>query len=156
MNINATLIGQSISFVLFVWFTMRFVWPPIIKALEDRRAKIAEGLAAAERGKQERELAQERAKELLVMAKHQASEIITQAQKRATEIVEEAKENAKTEGQRLIEAANAEIEQESNRARAHLRQQLGYLVIMGVEKILHKEINAQAHQDIVDHLAQEI
>jgi F-type H+-transporting ATPase subunit b len=156
MNINATLIGQSISFILFVWFTMRFVWPPIIKALEDRRAKIAEGLAAAERGKQERELAQERAKELLVMAKHQASDIITQAQKRATEIVEDAKESAKSEGSRLIEAANAEIEQEANRARAQLRAQLGQLVISGVEKILLKEINAKAHQDIVDKLAQEI
>jgi len=156
MNINATLIGQSIAFVFFVMFTMRYVWPPIIKALEERKAKIAEGLAAAERGKHEQELAQDRAKELLVMAKQQASEIISQAQKRATEIVEEAKDSAKVEGSRLIEAANAEIEQESNRARAFLRAQLGTLVISGVEKILHKEINAKTHQDIVDKLAEEI
>jgi F-type H+-transporting ATPase subunit b len=156
MNINATLIGQTIAFIFFVWFTMRFVWPPIMKALEERRAKIAEGLAAAERGKQEQELAQERAKDVLHEAKQQAAEIVSQAQKRAGEIVDEAKENARTEGERLIAAANAEVEQESNRAREQLREQLGGLVIKGVEKILDKEIDAGVHKAIVDKLAAEI
>lgn len=156
MNINATLLGQSVAFVFFVWFTMRFIWPPIMKALEDRKARIAEGLAAAERGKQSQELAQERAREVLVEAKQQATEIIRQAQKRATGIVEEAKENARTEGDRILLAANAEIEMESNRAREQLREQLGSLVISGVEKILEKEIDAKVHQDIVNKLATEI
>lgn len=156
MNINATLLGQSVAFIFFVWFTMRFIWPPIMKALEDRKARIAEGLAAAERGKQSQELAQERAKEVLVEAKQQAADILRHAQKRATEIVEEAKENARTEGDRILVAANAQIEMESNRAREQLREQLGSLVIAGVEKILEKEIDAKAHQDIVNKLATEI
>jgi F-type H+-transporting ATPase subunit b len=156
MNINATLIGQTVAFVLFVWFTMRYVWPPITKALEERKAKIAEGLAAAERGKHEQELARERAKEVIVAAKQQAAEIIGQAQKRAGEIVDEAKDSARVEGERLLSAANAEIDQETNRAREHLREQLGLLVIKGVEKILEKEINAKTHHQIVDKLTAEI
>jgi F-type H+-transporting ATPase subunit b len=156
MNINATLLGQTLAFVFFVWFTMRYVWPPIMKALDERKAKIAEGLAAAERGKHEQELAQERAKEVIHEAKQQATEILSQAQKRAGEIVDEAKDNAHQEGERLITAANAEIEQEANRAREHLREQLGVLVVQGVEKILEKEINAQSHQAIIDKLATEI
>ncbi len=156
MNINATLLGQTLAFVFFVWFTMRFVWPPIMKALEDRKAKIAEGLAAAERGKHEQALAQERAKEVIHEAKQQASDILSQAQKRASEIVDEAKESAHQEGERLITAANAEIQQEANRAREQLREQLGALVVQGVEKILEKEINAQSHQTLIDKLATEI
>jgi F-type H+-transporting ATPase subunit b len=156
MNINATLLGQSVAFIFFVWFTMRFIWPPIMKALEDRKARIAEGLAAAERGKQSQELAQERAKEVLVEAKQQAADILRHAQKRATEIVEEAKDDARTEGERILVAANAEIEMESNRAREQLREQLGSLVVTGVEKILEKEIDAKTHQDLVNKLAAEI
>jgi len=156
MNINATLIGQTIAFIVFVWFTMRFVWPPIIKALEERKAKIAEGLAAAERGVREQELAQERAKGVLHDAKQEAGYIVAQAQKRAGEIIEEAKEQALAEGERLKAAANAEIEQEFNRTKQHLREQLGGLVISGVEKILEREIDAKAHKAIVDKLATEI
>ncbi|MBU0500680.1 MAG: F0F1 ATP synthase subunit B [Gammaproteobacteria bacterium] len=156
MNINATLIGQSISFIFFVWFSMRFVWPPIMKALDERKARIAEGLAAAERGIHEQELAKERAKEVLHEAKMIASDIVSQAQKRASEIVEEAKGNARTEGDRLLTAAKAEIEQETNRAREHLREHLGTLVIRGVEKILEKEVDATVHRGIVDKLATEI
>ena len=115
MNINLTLFGQMVSFAVFVWFTMKFVWPPIVKALADRQAKIAEGLAAAERGQHEQELAQKRATEVLHEAKGQASEIIGQSQKRAAEIVDEAKGDARAEGQRLLTAARAEIEQEKNR-----------------------------------------
>ncbi|OGT91900.1 MAG: F0F1 ATP synthase subunit B [Gammaproteobacteria bacterium RIFOXYA12_FULL_61_12] len=156
MNINATLIGQTISFIIFVWVTMRFVWPPIMKALEERKTRIAEGLAAAERGLHEQELAKERAKDVLQEAKMIASDIVSQAQKRASEIVEEAKGNARTEGDRLMAAATAEIEQEANRAREHLREQLGSLVIRGVEKILEKEVDVTAHKGIVDKLAAEI
>jgi F-type H+-transporting ATPase subunit b len=156
MNINLTLIGQLLSFVVFVWFTMKYVWTPIMGALETRKKEIAAGLAAAERGQHEQELAKERAKEVLHEAKAQAAEIVTQAQKRASEIVDEAKTNARTEGERILTAAKAEIEQESNRAREQLRTRVSELAIIGAEKILRKEINAEAHKDIVDALAQEI
>ena len=156
MNLNATLIGQTIAFVIFAWITMRYVWPPIMKALEERKGRIAEGLAAAERGKKDLELAQDKVKDELHEAKQQAADIVSQAQKRASEIIDEAKENARTEGDRIVAAANADIEQEVNRAREQLREQVGALVMSGVEKILEKEIDATAHKEIVDKLAAEI
>ena len=156
MNINLTLIGQLLAFVVFVWFTMKFVWTPIMGALDERRKKIADGLAAGERGQHEQELAQERAKTLLQEAKAQAADIVAQAQKRGTEIIDEAKGNARTEGERLITAAQAEIDQEVNRAREQLREKVAALAVAGAEKILRKEINAEAHQDIVDALGKEI
>ncbi|HHH39834.1 MAG TPA: F0F1 ATP synthase subunit B [Sedimenticola sp.] len=156
MNINLTLIGQLLSFVVFVWFTMKYIWTPIMGALEERRKGIADGLAAAERGQHEQELAKERVKEVLRDAKAQAADIVAQAQKRAAEIVDEAKTNARGEGERLLTAARAEIEQETNRAREQLRGKVAELAVLGAEKILHKEINAAAHQDIVDSLAKEI
>lgn len=156
MNINATLIGQLLSFVVFVWFTMKFVWPPISKALEDRKAKIADGLAAAERGHHEQHLAQERAMEKLHEAKQQAAEIVARAEKRAAEIVEESKGTARVEGERLLHAAQAEIEQEANKAREELRAKVAVLAVAGAEKILRKEINADAHKDIVDAVANQI
>ncbi|MEN8177234.1 MAG: F0F1 ATP synthase subunit B [Pseudomonadota bacterium] len=156
MNINLTLIGQLLSFMVFVWFTMKYVWTPIMGALETRKNEIAAGLAAAERGQHEQELAKERAKGVLHEAKSQAAEIVSQAQKRAAEIVDEAKNNARGEGDRILTAAQAEIEQEANRAREHLREKVGELAIAGAEKILRKEINAETHKDIVEALAQEI
>jgi F-type H+-transporting ATPase subunit b len=156
MNINVTLIGQLAVFVVFVWFTMKYVWTPIMHALEARRKEIAAGLAAAERGQHEQQLAQERSKEFLKEAKGQAAEIIAQAQKRASEIVEEAKDDARGEGERILTAARAEIEQESNRAREELRARIGELAIAGAEKILRKEINADTHKGIVEQLAKEI
>jgi F-type H+-transporting ATPase subunit b len=156
MNINLTLIGQLISFAVFVWFTMKFVWTPIMAALETRKKEIADGLAAAERGQHEQELAKERATEELREAKAQAAEIVAQAQKRAAEIVDESKGTARTEGERILSAAQAEIEQESNRAREQLREKIGELAVAGAEKILKKEINAAAHKDIVNELAKEI
>jgi F-type H+-transporting ATPase subunit b len=125
-------------------------------ALETRKKEIADGLAAAERGQHEQELAKERAKDVLHEAKSQAAEIVAQAQKRAAEIVDESKDTARTEGDRILTAAQAEIEQESNRAREHLREKLGELAVAGAEKILRKEINAAAHKDIVNELAKEI
>jgi F-type H+-transporting ATPase subunit b len=156
MNINLTLIGQLISFMVFVWFTMKYVWTPIMGALDTRRKEIADGLAAAERGLHEKELAKEHAKDVLHAAKAQAGEIVAQAQKRASEIVDEAKVNARTEGERLVTAAQAEIEQEVNRAREQLREKVGELALSGAEKILRKEINAAAHKDIVEALAKQI
>ncbi|MDJ0807380.1 MAG: F0F1 ATP synthase subunit B [Gammaproteobacteria bacterium] len=156
MNINLTLFGQLLSFVVFVWFTMKFVWTPIMGALENRKKEIAAGLAAAERGQHEQELAKERAKGVLHEAKAQAAEIVSQAQKRAAEIIDEAKNNARTEGERILTAAQAEVEQEANRAREQLREKVGQLAISGAEKILRKEINAEAHKDIVKTLAEEI
>lgn len=156
MNINLTLFGQLLSFVLFVWFTMKFVWPPIVRALDERKAKIADGLAAGERGQHEQHLAEQRAKEQLVEAKKQAAEIVVKAEKRAAEIVEEAKGDARTEGDRLLKAAQAEIEQETNKAREQLRGKVAELAMAGAEKILRKEINADAHRDIVDAVANQI
>lgn len=156
MNINLTLIGQLLTFVVFVWFTMKFVWTPIMGALEKRRKEIADGLAAAERGQHEQELAKERVKDVLHDAKVQAGDIVAQAQKRASEIIDEAKGNARTEGERLLHAAQAEIEQETNRAREQLREKVAELAVAGAEKILQKEIDAAAHKDIVNALANEI
>jgi len=156
MNINLTLIGQLLSFVVFVWFTMKYVWTPIMGALEERRKKIADGLAAGERGQHEQELAQERAKGVLQEAKAQAGDIVAQAQKRGTEIIDESKTSARTEGERLITAARAEIDQEVNRAREQLREKVAVLAVAGAEKILRREIDASTNQDIVDALAKEI
>lgn len=156
MNINATLIGQAISFAFFVWFCMKFVWPPIMSALEERKKKIADGLAAAERGKHEQELAEQRAKEVIGEAKQEASNIIAQAQKRASEIVEEAKETARTEGERIVASANAEIEQEVNRAKEHLRGQVVSIAVAGAGKVLNREIDDKAHDDLLKDLVSQI
>ena len=156
MNINATLIGQSITFFVFVWFVMKFVWPPIMRALEARKTKIAEGLAAAERGRHEQQLAQDRATELLHEAKQKAAEIVNQAQKRAGEIVEEAKDEARSEGERILTSARSEIDQEANRVREGLREQVGRLALTGAERILQREVDAAAHKEVLDALAKQI
>ena len=156
MNINLTLIGQSITFALFVWFCMKFVWPPIMGALDARRKEIADGLAAAERGQQEQELAEKRAAEYLKEAKGQASDIVSQAQKRASEMVEEAKGDAKVEADRIVTGANAEIEQEINRAREHLRKEVVGLAIAGAEKVLKREVDKGAHANTLNDLAAQL
>jgi F-type H+-transporting ATPase subunit b len=156
MNINLTLIGQSITFALFVWFCMKYIWPPVMGALEARRKEIADGLAAAERGQHEQELAEKRATEHIKDAKGQASDIITQAQKRASEIVEEAKGDAKTEADRIVTGANAEIEQETNRAREQLRQEVVSLAIAGAEKVLKREVDKDAHSSALNDLATQL
>jgi F-type H+-transporting ATPase subunit b len=156
MNINMTLFMQMIAFGVFVWFCMKFVWPPIVNALAERKTKIAEGLAAAERGHHEQELGQKRAKEIMHEAKQQASEIVSQAQRRAAEIVEEAKGDARSEGERLVAAAKAEIQQETNRAREELREKVAELAVAAAGKILEKEIDAKAHKSLVDSFAKQI
>ena len=156
MNINATLIGQGIAFFLFVLFCMKFVWPPILQALEARKKKIADGLAAAEHGKHEQALAEERAKELLREAKEQAGEIITRADKRAAEIVDESKGDARTEGARLLTAARAEIDQELNRVKEELRGQVVAIALAGAGKVLEREVDEATHAELMNKLAAEI
>lgn len=149
MDINASLIGQAITFAILVWFTMKFVWPPLVKAMDERAAKIAEGLSAADRAKQDLELAEKRAAERLREAKQHAAEIIAQAEKRAAQIVDEAKDGAKQEGERLIAGAQAEIEQQVQHAKEILRLQVAELAVVGAEKILQREVDQNKHADIL-------
>lgn len=156
MNINLTLIGQSITFIFFVWFVMKFVWPPLVTALEERKKTIADGLAAAEKGKHDGELAKQRVLDTLKDAKAQAQDIINLAEKRASEIVEESKENARAEGERIIAAANAELEQEVNRAREQLRGQVVTLAVSGASKVLKREIDEKANEDLLKDLVAQL
>lgn len=156
MNINATLIGQMIAFAIFVAFCMKYVWPPIMQALEERKKKIADGLAAAERGRHEQELAEKRAQQVIHEAKDQANDIISQAQKRGNEIVDESKDNARVEGERILNSAKAEIDQEANRARDELKTQVGGIALAGAGKILGREIDEKAHTDLLDELVSRI
>lgn len=153
MNFNATLIGQMITFGLLVIFTMKYVWPPIMEAMQERQKRIADGLASAERGVREQELAATKASETLKHAKRDAADIIAQAQKRAVAIVEEAKQDARKEGERQLAAAQAQIEQEMNRAREELRGQVVSIAVAGAGKILKKEINEETHTQLLDELA---
>jgi F-type H+-transporting ATPase subunit b len=153
MNLNATILGQIIAFFLFVWFCQAYVWPPIVKALEDRRKKIADGLEAASRAEHDLDLAQQRAAELLREAKEGSAGIIDQANKRANQIVDEAKDKAREEGNRIKAGAQAEIEQQVNQAREQLRQQVAALAIAGAEKILESSVDAKAHADMLNKLA---
>ena len=156
MNINATLLGQTIMFAMFVWFCMKFVWPPIMAALEARKKQIADGLAAAERGKHDLDLAAKRSAELLREAKEKAADIIALGDKRASEIVEEAKAQAHKEGERIVTAAKAEIEQEVFRAKEQLRTQVSAVALAGAGKILGREIDAKAHNDLLEKLVAEV
>ena len=153
MNMNLTLLGQMISFGVFVWFCVKYVWPPIIKALEERESRIADGLAAGERGKHDLELAEKRATDLLREGKGKAQELIVQAHKRHDEIVEAAKLVARDEADRIKQSANAEIEQNRNRARDELRGQVARLALVGAEQILMREVDEKAHRDVLDKLA---
>ena len=156
MNINFTLISQAMAFAVFIWFTVRFVWPPLMRAIENRQKTIAEGLAAGERGKHELELASQRSAEAVRDARQRASEIIAQAEKRAAEIVEEAKGAAKDEGGRILAGAKAEVEQEVFRAREALRQQVAELALAGASKILRREVDAKAHADLLTSIKAEL
>lgn len=156
MNINLTLIGQSITFIFFVMFVMKFVWPPLVAALDERKKTIADGLAAAEKGKHDGELAKQRVLDTLKGAKAQAQDIINLAEKRASEIVEESKDTAKVEGERIIAAANAELEQEVNRAREQLRGQVVSLAVSGASKVLKREIDEKANEDLLKDLVAQL
>lgn len=152
MNMNATLLGQALSFFLFVWFCMKFVWPPIMNAVAIRQQKIADGLQAAERAKKSLDLAQANASDQLKEAKRTASEIIEAANKRKAQILDEVREEAELKRQALLAQAQAEIEAERNRVRNDLRKQVAELAIAGAEKILERAIDKEAHKDILDNI----
>ncbi|MCL2635231.1 MAG: F0F1 ATP synthase subunit B [Betaproteobacteria bacterium] len=156
MNLNATLFAQLVVFFILAWVTMQFIWPPIVKALDERAKKIADGLAAAERGKHDLELATKRSTEALREGKEKAAELIANAEKRAAQVVEEAKVTAKAEADRIVAGAQAEIDQEAVRAKEQLREQISALVVTGAEKILRREINPQAHADILATIKQDL
>lgn len=156
MNINLTLIGQLISFAFFVWFCAKFVWPPLMSAMDERQAKIADGLNAADRAAKDLELAQEKASVQLRKAKEQAAAIIEQANKRSAQIVEEAEADARVKAQQIMTSAEAEVEQQSVRAREELRQRVSELAIAGAEKILQSSVDAKKHSELLDKLAAEL
>jgi F-type H+-transporting ATPase subunit b len=156
MNINATLIGQTIAFFMFVWFCMKYVWPPLVAALEERKAKIAEGLAAAERGEKEQELAEKRATDVIHEARAEASDIINLANVRAGEMVEEAKGKAVEEAAKVIKGAEAEIEQEVASAREALRAQVSSLVITAAEQIIKSEIDVNKHKALINDVSNKL
>lgn len=156
MNLNATLLGQFITFSIFVWFTMKYVWPPIMKALQDRKQKIADGLAAAERGIHDLELARHKSAEILRDAKIQAAHIVDETNKRANLIVEEAKEQARIESQRIITLGKAEIELELQKAKQELKNQVANIALAGAEKILGHSLDKAANNEILEKLITEI
>ena len=156
MDINMTLLGQTIAMIVFVWFCMKLIWPPIIQAIEERQTQIADGLAAAERGQQSLDKAKVEADEIVDHARKQATTILDQAHARANEIVTEGKADGTKERDRQVAAARAEVEQETNRAREELRGQVSAIAVASAEKILQREIDQKAHEDILSKLAAEL
>ena len=156
MNINATLILQSIAMMIFVWFCMKFLWPPLLKAMDERRERIAEGLAASDRAEKELEAAQAEAGVQIREARDKAGEIVDQANQRHTQIVDQAKTDAITERGRQVTAAEADIVQAANQAREELRASVASLVVLGASKILEKEVDTNTHRDLIDKLIAEI
>ena len=156
MNINLTLFAQAAVFLAFIGFTIKFVWPPLLRAIETRQKTIADGLAAAEQGRKSLETSAKQATDEIQAARTRAGDIIGQAEKRAVQMIEAAKAAAKEEGAREKAAAKAEIEQDVSRARESLREQVASLAVAGAEKILRREVNAQAHAELLTQLKQEI
>jgi F-type H+-transporting ATPase subunit b len=149
MSINLTLFVQAITFAAFIWFTVKVVWPPLLRAIESRQKNIADGLAAAEQGRKSLEVSNKKAEDTIRESRDRAAELIAQAEKRGAELIEEAKTAAKEEGAREKAAAKAEIEQEVARAREQLRDQVAMLAVAGAEKILRREVDAKAHADLL-------
>lgn len=156
MNINFSLIAQAIMFALFILFTMKLIWPYMLRAIETRQKTIADGLAAAERGHRELEEASQRADQTVAEARGRAADILAQTERRATQLIEEAKSAAKGEGEREKAAAKAEIEQEFARAREQLRDQVAALAVAGAEKILQREVDAKAHSDLLESIRRQL
>lgn len=156
MEINATLLGQIITFLLLVWFTMKYVWPPITKAMHDREKKIAAGLEAAERSKRELELAEHKAIAIVREAKQEASHIVDSAHKRSVQIVDDAKDTARTEGKRILEQSREEFAREVSQTRELLRKQLASLAIAGAEKIIQRNLDTTANAALLDEFVAEI
>lgn len=156
MSFNLTLIAQAVAFALFIWFTVKFVWPPLLRAIEARQKTIADGLAAAEQGRKSLEQSAKQAGDEINSARGRASDIVAQAEKRAAQVIEEAKTNAKAEGEREKAAAKAEIQQEVSRAREKLRDEVAALAVAGAEKILRREVDARAHADLLDGIKKQL
>ncbi len=156
MNINLTLIIQMIVFLLLVFFTMSFIWPPLMRAVEERQKKIAQGLAAADRGEQELQKARESAEAILREARERAGQIIDQAQHRANDILEQARASASQEGQRLVASAQQQIGLEASRARESLRREIGEIAVAAASKLLEREIDPRAHEELISKLAAQI
>ncbi|WP_283745986.1 F0F1 ATP synthase subunit B [Sideroxydans sp. CL21] len=156
MNITLTIIAQALSFAILIWFTAKFVWPPLLAAIESRQKTIADGLADAERAKHDLDMAAKRSADILREAKDKAGEIVASGEKRASEIVEQAKAQAKVEGDRIVAGAKAEVEQEVFRAKEQLRTQVSAIALAGAGKILGREIDAKAHNDLLDKLAADL
>src|SRR3954465_7374861 len=156
MSFNLTLIAQMLAFLAFIGFTAKFVWPPLMRAIEARQKTIADGLAAAEEGRKSLEVSSKQADESLAQARGRAAEVIAQAEKRASQLIDEARNAAKDEGNREKAAAKAEIAQEVTRAREQLRNQAASLVVAGAEKILHREVDAKAHADLLDGIKRQL
>ncbi|MBQ1783963.1 MAG: F0F1 ATP synthase subunit B [Gammaproteobacteria bacterium] len=156
MNINATLISQMISFAVFVWFCMKFVWPPLIAAIEARQKSIADGLADAARASKDLDLAQAKAKDHLRDARKQSAELLEQANRRRSQIIEEAQGEARIERDKILAQGQAELEAAINRAREELRGQVAVLALAGAEQILQRSVDAKAHADILDKLASKL
>ena len=156
MNINFTLFAQAIVFSAFIWFTIKFVWPPLLRAIETRQKQIADGLAAGERGKKSLEVSSKQAEQTIQEARARAAEIIVQAEKRDAQMIEEAKTAAKAEGDREKAAAKADIQQEAARAREQLREQVAALAVAGAEKILRREVDVKAHADLLDGIKKQL
>lgn len=156
MNINATLFLQAVVFAILVWFTMKFVWPPIVKALDERAQKIADGLAAADKAKSELASANKRVETELAASRNETATRLADAERRALAIIEEAKARATEEGNKIIAAAKAEAEQQTVKAREALREQVAVLAVKGAEQILRKEVNAGVHADLLNRLKTEL
>ena len=156
MDINVTLIFQSVAFIIFAVLTMKFIWPPIMKAMDDRRAKIADGLAAADKGAKALQEASAKGDEALKDARRQAQDILSSASKQASQIVEQARTQAQTEGDRIKTSAKAEVDREISQAREVLRKQVGELAVAGAAQILKREVDAKAHADVLSALAAKI
>ena len=156
MDINATLLGQAIVFGFLIWFSVKFIWPPLVKAVEDRQKRIAEGLAAAERGQNELQNAHGEAQTIVTAAREQAKKIVDQAHKREVEIVEEARSTAVDEGKRIIDSSRQDAQQEKSRARDELRKDVATLAVAGASRLLQREIDPKAHADQIEQLAREI
>ena len=156
MNLNFTLFAQAIAFAAFIWFTVWFIWPPLLAAIEERQTKIADGLAAADKGARSLEDAQVRIQAMVEEARGQARGILDQAQTRANGMVEEARVSADQERERIIQSAKADVDQQINKARDELRGQVAAIAVAGAEKILAREIDPRTHQEMLSKLAAQI
>jgi F-type H+-transporting ATPase subunit b len=156
MDFNLTLIGQTVAMIVFVWFCMKFIWPPVMKAIEQRRKEIADGIAAGEKGQKELADARHGSEAILADARQKAMQVVDLAHKRGNDLVAEAKTTATAEGQRLVSQAKGEIANEQNRARDGLRKEVAALALAGAIKVLGREVDAKAHAQLLDELAAEL